>query len=201
MNDLVLTALINLFALFCTSSNLKRERAKSVIYNYLVRFFGIRNCQEYLDLYDGLCDVYEMAAPDEQKIVSQVCEKLKNEIVEDHQALALLRLMEFSSMNIDAYHEQKHLFRLVAETFGVADELFADFELFVEGKAGTNVGVRHIDEIDGELKVLRIPRYNLVVVSFDGDTQLFMNDIPMPPGIFIYWEKNGIIKSKHDAPL
>lgn len=201
MNDLVLTALINLFALFCTSSNLKRERAKSVIYNYLVRFFGIRNHQEYLDLYDTLCDFYELSAPDEQKIVSQVCEKLKKEITEETQVLMVLRLMEFSSLNIEAYHEQRHLFELVAGKFGVGDRLFADFERFIGGQAGENVGIKHIDEIGSTLKVLRLPEYNKTLVSAEGNVQLFMNDIPIQPGIFMPWEKNGIIKSKHGKPL
>ncbi|MCF0243499.1 MAG: ATP-binding cassette domain-containing protein [Bacteroidaceae bacterium] len=201
MNDLVLTALINIFALFCTSSNLKRERAKSVIYNYLVRFFGIRNYQEYLDLYDSLCDLYELSDPDEKKIVSQVCDKLKKEIDDEKQSFMLLRLMEFSSMNMTAYFEQKHLFQLIAETFGITEQQYEDFEHFVEGKSGGNVGVRQIEELKGELKVLRSPEYNQIVVSFDGETQLFMNDIPMQRNIFIPWEKNGIIKSRHAKPL
>lgn len=201
MNDLVLTALINLFALFCTSSSLKRERAKSVIYNYLVRFFGIRNYQEYIDLYDTLCDVYELSAPDQQRIVSQVCERLKNEIPEETQALMVLRLMEFSSLNISAYHAQQALFWLVAQKFGVDDGLYADFERFVIGQAEGNVCIRHIATESITLKALLLPRYNKTVVSYEGDTQLFMNDLPMQPGIFMPWEKNGVIKSRRGTPI
>ncbi|MCF0208420.1 MAG: ATP-binding cassette domain-containing protein, partial [Bacteroidaceae bacterium] len=137
----------------------------------------------------------------EQKIVSQVCEELKREINDERQSLMLLRLMEFSSLNISAYFEQKHLFLLIAEKFGVTEQLYEDFEHFVEGKSGTNVGVKHIEEIKGVLKVLRLSEYNQIVVSFDGETQLYMNDIPMQRNIFMPWEKNGIIKSRHAKPF
>ena len=102
MNDHVLTSLINLFALFSSSTSLDEEKARAVVKDYLTAFFSIRNYEEYLDLYDTLCEVYAINRPDQHQIIEQVAGKLTDRITKADQALLVLRFMAFSAQNSEA---------------------------------------------------------------------------------------------------
>ena len=200
MNDHVLTSLMNLFALFTSTTELDNEKARNVVTDYLVTFFSIRNYEEYLDLYDNLCDVYELTPPDLEKIIESIASKLTDQITKADQALLVLRFMEFSSQNREEYHKDRDLFALVAKTFNVDEETFLDFERFIDGEKGDNVGIDHIEGTDDTLRVLRLPAFHKVIVAYDGNTPLKMNDMPILPGIFIIWLENGVIKSSKSQP-
>lgn len=201
MNEHVLTALINLFALFTSTAELDKEKSRKVVTDYLVGFFSIRNYQEYLDLYDTLCDVYELNQNDHEKIISSIASKLTDRINKVDQALLVLRFMEFSSQNRDEYRKDRDLLSLVAKTFNVNENAFVEFDNFIEGRESENVGISSIEGTEDTLRVLRIPSFHKVIVAYDGTTPLKMNDMPVLPGIFLIWPENGIIKSSKSQPV
>ena len=78
MNDIVLSGLLNLFALFGALAGIDKERASRLIKAYLNQHFGIRRQETYLGLYNDLRDLYEMSPNlDKDKIVGSVCEGLR----------------------------------------------------------------------------------------------------------------------------
>ena len=201
MNDHVLSALINLFALFTSSAELDKDKARKSVMNYLISFFSIRNYEEFLDIYDGLCDVYEMGHSDLEKIIPSIANKLTDRIPKVDQALLVLRFMEFSSQNREEYIKQRFLFEKVANTFNVEAKTFEDFDSFIQSKNSENVGVENIEGSDCVLRVLRLPQYHKVVTAFDGNVPIKMNDMPIHPGMFVIWPENGIIKSSKFQPI
>ena len=81
VNDIVLSGLINLFALFGAKAGVDAETSKALLSTYLKRHFGIRSLDEYLGLYDDLSGLYE-AEPDLDKevIIEGICTKLRGEM-------------------------------------------------------------------------------------------------------------------------
>ena len=201
MNDHVLSALINLFALFTSTAELDKDKARKSVMNYLISFFSIRNYEEFLDIYDSLCDVYEMGRPDLEKIIPSIANKLADRIPNVDQALLVLRFMEFSSQNLAEYRKQRFLFEKVANTFNVETKTFEDFDSFIESRKSENVGIESIEGSDCVLRVLRLPQYHKVVTTFDGTVPVKMNDMPIHPGMFVVWPENGIIKSSKFQPI
>ena len=112
VNDIVLSGLINLFALFGAKAGVDEETSKSVLSTYLKRHFGIRSLDEYLGLYDDLAGLYE-AEPDIDKemIIEGICTKLRSEIPQEEQLLILLRLMEFCHLESACFDEDDEIFR------------------------------------------------------------------------------------------
>ncbi|MGL5272448.1 MAG: ATP-binding cassette domain-containing protein [Phocaeicola sp.] len=202
MNDLVLTSLLNLFALFGASSSVEKEEAKQLIYNYLARYFGIKKYEEYLDLYDTLRDVYEMS-PDLKKkeIITSIIESLQEKIPFDEQALLVLRFMEFSSNDQLDYMQQKDLFESVAKQFNVSESTFADFCKFIEGIEGENTTSFQREGLNGKFKLLRIKELNKMVITYQGSEQVYMNEVPMMSGIFVLWQQSGIVKASKMSAL
>lgn len=201
MNDLVIAALLNLFALFSSVSHIKRDKARELVYNYLVCFYGIHNVDEYLSLFDNLCDVYSMEDLDTETILTTVCSKLQRKIPVQEQALLVLRFMEFSAINPESYKENFKLFEFAAGKLGVSDSMFKDFADYIDGIPGEHVAVADCQGIEGSIKILRVSEFNKTLLTYTGPEQLYLSEMPIRSGVYVIWEKNGIIKSHKIAPI
>ena len=56
MNDIILSALLNLFALCGAEAKTDKQRSLNLVKEHLTGFFGVRNPQSYLNLYSDLRD-------------------------------------------------------------------------------------------------------------------------------------------------
>lgn len=204
MNDHILTALINLFALFSAGADNEesdKQSARQSVENYLIHFFGIHNRAGYMDIYDTLCDTYELTQPDLAEQVRKILSQLKNRIPHKEQVKVMLRFMEFCLADGVISNDEQLMIDAIASEFGVTDDETADCFDFVNGRKGKNVGVAQVEALNGQLRVLRIHSLNLVLVAYDGDEVVKMNGIQMLKGCYVPWPKNGIIASAQGAPV
>lgn len=204
MNDVVLSSLINLFALFGSKRGLGKEKSIELITAYLTRFFGIRNQKSYVRLYCDLREFYD-DDPDTDKdlIVQNICTKLDSQIGPDDKLTLLLRLMEFCGLSDDP------AFEAIAGIFKIGDGQFADLRGFIDAVSGTNVLVLPIKgnrtdvpaDYYGYLKVLRFVNSTMMVVTYCGERSIWMDDIKMLSGLFQVWQQSSVIKSSHFLPI
>ena len=202
VNDIVLSGLINLFALFGAKAGVDEETSKSVLSTYLKRHFGIRSLDEYLGLYDDLAGLYE-AEPDIDKemIIEGICTKLRSEIPQEEQLLILLRLMEFCHLESACFDEDDEIFRHAARHFNVRNKLMEDFHAYVKGETNKHVLIQQFHNWRGGIKTLWMEEENILVFTYLGDDEVLMNDIPVVPGIFQVWQQSGVLKSHYGAAL
>ncbi len=207
MNDLILSALINLFALCGALAKIDRRASEELLKTYLSRFFGIRSVDNYLALYNDLRDLYETSPNiDQREIVENICRNLQKKVLYEDQALMLLRLMEFATTNRSGYEAIASVFRNIAAVFNIPDKLFNDFNAYVTETPTPDVVIfsnehNSLPGLDGRLRVLQIKTFNKVVFSYRGTAELFMNDIPIVPGVFMIWEKSSVLKGPHTLPI
>lgn len=202
MNDIILSSLLNLFALFGALSHIDKEKAQKTIAAYLSQHFGVRNIDSYLDLYGDLRDLYEGSPSiDKDVIISGICNGLRNKIWIEDQALLLLRFMEFSAANKEGFSAHKDVFQKVAQQFKVSDLLLEDFFAFVTDKNTPRVITLSQNGLDGTLRLLNVADFNKIVFSYFGQDLLLMNDVPVLPGAFQVWQQSGVLKSQHCPPL
>ena len=77
MNDIVLSGLLNLFALFGAKNGLDKPESLDLLTNYMVKFFGIRNTKSYIRLYNDLREFYDDSPElDKDAIVTGICTKM-----------------------------------------------------------------------------------------------------------------------------
>lgn len=203
MNDIVLSSLLNLFALFGTLDKTDRSLSEKILRTYLSHHFGVRNIDSYLSLYTDLRDFYEVAGADLDidTIISSICSKLIGQISREEQTCMLLRLMEFCSTD-GQENWNDSIFHSVMNIFGLSDEQYEEFKVFLRHKEeAKNVRVITRDGIEGYIKTLFIKKYDLLLFSCHSKDQLMMNDVPLLSRTFEVWQRSGVLKSHHASPI
>ena len=199
MNDIILSGLLNLFALCGAEGKTDKERSQKLVEEHLKGFFGVRNPQSYLNLYADLREYYDdFPEMDHATITDGICSQLKSRISRAEQETLLLRLMEFCAVlsNADA---GRSVFHQVARCFGIDDTLFASFEDFIAGKEGADV--RCFPLGGGRVKTLQLRPSRTLIFSYDGPGAAMLNDIPVVRGLFYIFQPSAVFKGKDFSPL
>ena len=199
MTEIVLSSLLNLFALFGRKGEVDVRSSRKILVTYIRRHFGIRNTDFWLGMYDDLCELYAMTPDlDVNQIVDNICTNLHGKIPAEEETMMVLRLMEFCGVRGLNEAEQRML-RESAAKFNVSQGVYQDFEDFVSGKDTAHVHIRTMG--DGQLKVMLIPTLNRMVFTWLGDEELMLNDVPVLPGTFQVMQKSGVLKCRGCNPV
>ncbi len=199
MNDIILSSLLNLFALFGKEVNTEKELSKKNLVSYMRRHFGIRNVDFYLELYDDLRTLYDDSPDiDPEMIIESICTNLHGKIHATEETMMLLRLMEFCG--VDKHNDNEGL-KIVAEKFNVPQSIYDDFCDFVCGHESQHVLLHELEGFDGTLKTLYEPQNNLLIFTYTGGDQVLLNDVPVLSGTFQVWQQSGVLKNHKGTPL
>ncbi|MBQ0074839.1 MAG: ATP-binding cassette domain-containing protein [Prevotella sp.] len=204
VTDTIISALTNLFALFCSRGKVDVDVSKQMLADYLGRHFGIRNRDEYLDLYTDLCGFYlEMPDLDTDEIVDGICTGLKSEIRQEEGAMVLLRLMEFCAKTPEFFDPQDKIFSRSANNLGIDETLCHLFADFVMNKESQEVKLTLFDGFAAPVKTLWLKSMNTMVFSYDGDDALHVrfNDVPLVKGMYQVWDTSGVLKHQFGKPV
>ena len=199
MNDLVLSGFLSLFALFGKEEQVDETRAKKMLVNYLRHHYGIRNVDSYLDLYSDMRGVYEITDNlNAETTVASICENLQGKIPASEASMLLLRLMEFCGIQGDKVHP---IFRVMADRFGVDDEIFNIFIDYVKGNSTAHVMLHDLEGTDGKLKTLLNPKTGLLIFTYTGNDTVLLNDVPVLSGTYQVWLQSSVLKGKNGRPV
>lgn len=202
LNDIVLSGLINLFAIFASRNKVDNDGAEKLLDNYLGRYLGLRNTVPYMDLFNDLCLFYEEGEDiDKEGVVSQICEKIKDKLEYGERKLVLLRLMEFCMISPESFDAGSTVFCVMAENFGVDEKLYADFCDFVYDRDGKNVRIHQFEGYSGHVKTLWMQSANKMIFSYLGEDDVLFDDVLLTPGIFQIWHVSGVMKNHKGAPV
>ena len=81
MNDVVVSSLLNLFALIGARNDVEKSKAESLIHTYLKYCFGIQKESSYSHLYSDLRDYYdEFPDLDKDSVIDGICNNLKSRV-------------------------------------------------------------------------------------------------------------------------
>ncbi len=199
MTDIILSSFISLFALFGKEEQIDEERAKAMLVSYLRHQFGIRNIDNYLELYSDMRMAYEMTEGlDIQQAVTSICSSLHGNIPMDEEALLLLRLMEFCGSNEAENHK---VFKAMAKELDIPQDQLKDFTDFVNGKSSEHVILHRFGGFQGQLKTLLDPITGLLLFTYTGKDTVLLNDVPVLSGSFLVWLQSGVLKKQNGKPV
>ena len=205
MNDVVLSSLLNLFALVGARNGVEKEKSLELIRAYLKHYYGVQNPQSYGNLYSDLRDYYdEFPALDKDKTIDGICAGLISRVSKEEQSSMLLRLEEFSRMGNSSIDPHDAIFLKVRDNFSISEAKFESYVNFVEGKSGDGIWKQPL--WGGTLKTLYEEDINKLIFSFEGDATVLMNDVPVFNGIFQTWPPSGVLKgtgpdARNAAPM
>lgn len=196
VNDIILSSLTNLFALFGARDHIDVEASKVTLTNYLSRHFGIRNTESFVSLYNDLRDLYTSDELDKELIIEGICQNLKGKIGAEEQEMILLRLMQFCVNDELGYLADDELFISTAKSFGVSKERFLVFCDFVGDKETDEVRRQTFNGFDGHITTMWCEKHNRLMFTYFGNDTVLMNDIPVLPNTFQTWSQSGVLKNK-----
>lgn len=206
MNDIILSSLINLFAVCCIKGRVESAASRVVLDSYLHRHFGIRDTSGWLDMFDSLTDLYSMSEEvDTDAVVESICDGLHGKISSKEETLMVLRLMEFCG--VDGINNTEYeMMRGIADRLHVDGDTLEDFYVFVtenrdSARCSGNGNVRFREVGDGVLKTMMIRKLKIMVFSFTGHDELLLNDVPVLRGAFQIMQKSGVLKSRSALPI
>ena len=200
MNDIILSSLLNIFALFCEKDKTDGDVSNKILTNYLIHHFGVRDLQSSLDFFNDLRSFYEDMPEEElDSMVSDICSKLPGKIKAEEQTLMLLRLMDICTAE-DNHIRNIDTFKIIANIFNVGEEELNGMIAFVDEDAKSDL-VKTMPYSEGTLRTLYFERLNLVAFIYDGKATITMNDVPVVPGTFQIWQRSGVMKSHKDKTL
>lgn len=200
MNDIILSALLNLFALFGSKNGIDAQSSLDIIDDYLSKFYGIRNTGSYTRLYSSLREYYDdFQELDKNVIVDGICSNLNTRIRLEERVTLLLRLMEFCAKNTESFNPEDDIFVRVADLFSVEKETFLELMNFVQDRESE--AVRLNDVGDGVLKTLYLKGHSMLLFSYSGTHEVMMNDVRVENGIFHIWEQSSVLKGVDFKPL
>lgn len=200
MNDIILSALLNLFALFGSKNGIEAQSSLDIIDDYLSKFYGIRNTGSYTRLYSSLREYYDdFPELDKNAIVDGICTNLNTRIRIEERVTLLLRLMEFCEKNVKSFNPEDEIFVRVAELFSIEDDIFHELVNFVQEEQSPAVKMSELG--DGVLKTLYLKNPSLLLFSYSGAHEVMMNDVRVENGIFHIWEQSSVLKGANFQPL
>ncbi|MBO4500359.1 MAG: ATP-binding cassette domain-containing protein [Bacteroidaceae bacterium] len=202
VSDIILSGLVNLFALIGERNKVDIERAELLLGNYLGRHFGLMHTKSYMSLYQDLRLFYsENEDIDIDPIVGNICTRIKDKMESGELKLVLLRLMEFCMVSPETFDPRNPLFLRIASEFGVDDTLYSDFCDFALDRPGERVHLHSFEGYSGKVKTLRIDTDNLIVFSYTGQDEVLFDDTALVPGVFQVWHTGGVLKNHKGAPI
>ena len=199
MTDVILSSFLSLFALFGKEEKVDEAWAKSMLSDYLRLYLGIRNTDQYLDLYTDMRDAYELTDDlNSQDTVKAICSNLHTQTSAREQSLLLLRLMEFCGHK--GYSRNK-MFTALATEFKIPEEQFQDYQDYVANRQTNHVMLHKLHGTDGKLKTLLQPSTGVLLFTYTGHDKVLLNDVPVHPGTFQMWLQSSVVKGKTGEPV
>lgn len=200
MNDIILSSLLNLFALYNTKSGIDRDAVREVLTSYLSHHFGIRNLDASLKFYDTLVSHYDETSDiDRDELTKEISTKVREKLLEEDRVLVALRFMEIQFLG---RHDEDLSadFSCIAENFDIDEKTFADLLSFVSNEEETP-GVKTLPYGSGVIRTLYLKNFDILVFSYRGKDKVRYNDVPVLPGSFFVWQRSGVLKCHGNKPL
>ena len=193
MNDVILSSLLNLFALVGARNGVDRQKASALIEAYLKSYYSVRNPQSYCNFYGDLRDYYDCFTDlDKDAIIDGICSNLKSRVRIEDQSSMLLSLMEFCKIGVEDFDPQDDIFTRVKDNFGISGYVFDSYLSYVQGLDEGDVKVTPL--WGGKLKTFLNRESGNLIFTYEGDAVILMNDIPVFNGIFQTWQQSGVLK-------
>jgi len=202
MHDIVLSALLNLLALFGSKNGLDKDSSLQLLTDYLVKFCGIRNTQSYIRLYTDLRDFYDDSPElDKDMIVDGICTKLKDSIRVVEKLTLLLRLMEFCQRNDSSFDPEDDIFHKLADLFEFDSSIFDSLVSFVSNRDCEEVKTIELDDEGDRIVTIFFKDFNLLLFKAFHTHSMWMDDIMLQQGVFQQWLHSSVLKSGHFKPV
>ncbi len=163
--------------------------------------------------------------------VLMICHEINEELQQKEKVVVLLRLLEFVSEEVLITEKELDFISTVANTFNIPLDEYSDIKEFVIGSFENIINIEnfivienfntdeignplyflnsdkqnykiiHEKNLDGRIKLLFIRSINLILFSYNGDDNLYLNNQSIIPSKNYLLDHGALIKSPKISPI
>lgn len=215
---------MELFALIVKQDGGILNNEREYVVDFLQKQLTKEAVQEHLALFDehagpvlGKSSSIEPSVPsvkDSVKILG-ICKKITRTLNQEQKVVVLMRLYELVNSDRQFTPQRMNIITTVAEVFKITPDEFAAIEQFVKNDIPQNLVNPAILVLcpdkkechlckkmfsgyqDAKIFILRVESVDLYFIKYISDDQLYLNGLPVRPGIVYTFATGSSFKSQH----
>ncbi len=225
MSERILKALMQMFAIIARVDGVTNT-GRAIVQSFLKQQLSQDMVDQYLTLFDQFLEqhhnVKKRKDGSEKRTslgsvrVLKICTQINAELTQKQKVVVLVRLLEFIHSSNEISQQELEFVKTVAETFNIEDEEFrrtmafvqnnendvpnSPFLLVINNSKENKYGVSkyiYSENITGQARVLYIPSVNMYALRYYGESELYLNGLPIfKDKVYILTEGSSIRSSK-----
>jgi len=229
MSEVILKALMQLFALLIKQDGGVEEKEKKYVSNFLKQQLDHKNVSHYYSLFEQHAGIDKESSgrDSSEKLTSvidsvrilSICRKINKTLHQDQKAIVLLRLYELVNSDKKFTRQRMEIITTVADVFKIKKPEAASIEKYVTIDIPTKFSDSNImvvndqetsykdtfhlqsEKLDGHLFFLRIASVGLYFIRYAGTGELFLNGLTINPSRIYLFANGSTIKLPKGKPL
>jgi ABC transport system ATP-binding/permease protein len=219
MSELILKALLRLFAIVAKEDQVTRQEREQ-IRNFLKEHLNESKVEDYLLLFDQFVISTSMSGVEDEDLIKQVCEEINQSLTQKQKYIIILDLVRVIVADGTVSGREDELIRLICDAFNVTVEDLDSIKTFVtiqDASQSDHTGLLIIDTRDdaefhhamhirkkylnGFIEILYLNRAELYLVKYVGKTSVTLNGVPIRSGVINVLSVGSTMRWEKDAPV
>ena len=199
MSEALLRAILRLFAVVAKEGEVTRQE-RDEIKLFLEEHLSYSGVETYLKIFDEYTQTLSGSGSDIQTI-QQLCEEINPQLTQKQKIVIILELINIIQADGEISSNEENLLKTIGDIFKVSESDIEAIKLFVLGQqqselnhnqiliidaspTGSFTQAKHIvrHDLNGFMAVLHLPKTDLYFLKFLGQTDVYLNGIPLKPG-------------------
>lgn len=200
MSELILKAIIRLFAVVARQDGVK-EQEREQIKTFLKEHIAEGMIEYYLSLFDEYTKPGTHSVQTDNHTLQQECDEINRGLTHKQKVIIVLELERIVLADAKISAREEELMHIICESFKVKEEDLASIRQFVVGQDASEldhealliidahedkdfVRAKHIRKphLKGLIEVLYIQQAELYFVKYIGRGDVYLNSVPVKPG-------------------
>lgn len=197
MSEPLLNAIIDLFLIVAKEDDVTKSE-RDVIEEFLIEQLNRNKANEYLDQFDAAAKKISQHGQntDEETEITDICKRINQELTRKQKLVLIQQLAELILADGYISEQEDALVRKIGELLNVDSEEVNLIRKYVENNTEEELSFPevliinsneksegsnsiHRDNLDGFLAVLYLEKSNFYFVNYSGNSELFLNGIPI----------------------
>jgi ABC-type multidrug transport system ATPase subunit/uncharacterized tellurite resistance protein B-like protein len=219
MSELILKALLRLFAVVAKQDDVTHQE-RDQIRKFLTDHLSAGKIEPYLALFDEYTKSVSQAASSDSEVLQQVCSDINRELTQKQKVVIILELVRIVLADEQITAREEELMKAISESLKVKLEDLASIRKFVIGEQAAELdhaGLLIIDPTDdkafvkakhirkphlkGFIEVLYIQQAELYFIKYIGQTDVFLNGVPLFSGSIQVLAVGSALRWDKDEPV
>lgn len=199
MNEEVLTTILQLFSVVARVDEIT-DKERDQVKKFLDDHVSVPKISFYLNKFEEAAALHHEHQSDEQ-ILGKLCSRINTELTQKQKVVIVLELIRIIAVDSSISKREDELVKVVSRAFNVSDEETESIEIFLAGQTATDLDIPKVLVVEnrevvpvhkayfltrygfkGFLGILWIESANLYCAKYIGDSDIYLNGVPIKPG-------------------